>query len=57
MFKYYEYSGNNYEADMKRLENDEENQRWLEFTAVCQKPVSTAEKHEWWAPMKLIFHL
>ena len=57
LFKYFEYTGDDYEADMQVLAEDEEHQRWLEFTAVCQKPVDSAKEDEWWAPMKEIFHL
>ena len=42
---------------MQVLADDEEHQQWLEFTAVCQKPVDSAKNGEWWAPMKEIFHL
>ena len=57
LFKYYEYTGDDYEADMKTLSDNEEHQRWLEFTAVCQEPVETAEEGQWWAPMEEIFHI
>lgn len=57
LFKYYEYTGDNYDEDMKRLAEDSENQRWLQYTAVCQKPVATAQEDQWWAPMQEIFRL
>ena len=57
LFKYFEYTGEDYEADMQVLAEDEEHRQWLEFTAVCQKPVDSAKEDEWWAPMKEIFHL
>lgn len=56
-FKYFEYVGDNYEEDMKKLAADEENKRWLTFTDPCQEPVETAGEQEWWAPMENIFHI
>ena len=57
LFKYYEYVGDDYEADMQTLADNEEHQQWLNFTAVCQKPVDSAKENEWWAPMDEIFHI
>ena len=53
----FEYVGDNYEEDMKKLAADEENKRWLTFTDPCQEPVETAGEQEWWAPMENIFHI
>ena len=57
LFKYFEYAGDHYEEDMKKLAADEENTRWLTFTDPCQEPVETAGEQEWWAPMENIFHI
>lgn len=57
LFKYYEYTGDNYDADMAKLSDNEEHQKWLDFTAVCQQPVDSAKEGEWWAPMNEIFHI
>lgn len=57
LFKYYEYTGDDYEADMAKLSSIEEHQKWLDFTAVCQQPVDSAKEGEWWAPMDNIFHI
>lgn len=57
LFKYFEYVGDNYEEDMKKLSEDKENQRWLTFTDPCQTPVESAEEGQWWAPMENIFHI
>ncbi len=57
LFKYFEYVGNDYEADMKKLAADEENRRWLTFTDNCQTPVDGVREGEWWAPMENIFHI
>ena len=57
LFKYYEYVGDDYEADMKKLNANAEHRQWLEFTAVCQIPVDSADAGQWWAPMEEIFHI
>ena len=57
LFKYFEYTGNDYDADMKKLAEDEEHRYWLEYTAVCQQPIDTAKDDEWWAAMEEIFHI
>lgn len=57
LFKYFEYVGEDYEADMKKLSEEEDNLRWLSFTDACQEPVDSAEEGVWWAPMEQIFHL
>ena len=57
LFKYFEYVGDDYEADMAKLAADEENIEWLTHTDPCQEPVESAEEGVWWAPMENIFHI
>ena len=57
LFKYFEYTGDNYEEDMKKLTEDEENIRWLTHTDLCQEPVDSAGADEWWVPMENLFHI
>lgn len=57
LFAYFEYTGDDYEADMAALREDPETQRWLTFTDPCQRPVDSAKPGEWWAPMEELFHL
>jgi L-rhamnose mutarotase len=57
LFSYYEYIGNNYEADMARMAADSETQRWWEICEPCQKPLETRKEGEWWAGMEEFFHL
>lgn len=54
LFSYYEYDGDDYDCDMKRL--GELTQRWLEETDKCQQPLDTARPGEWWADMVELFH-
>lgn len=57
LFKYFEYVGNDYEADMEMLAADDENIRWLLHTDQCQEPIESVKEGEWWAPMENIFHI
>ena len=48
---YMEYTGDDFEADMARVAEDEETQRWWQLAGPCQQPVESAGPGEWWAPM------
>ena len=56
LFSYYEYIGDDYEADMAKMAVDPETQRWWKETDPCQQPIETAAKGEWWAGMEEVFH-
>jgi len=55
LFSYYEYIGDDYGADMKKLE--ELTREWLNETDRCQEPVESAKTNEWWSEMEEVFHL
>jgi L-rhamnose mutarotase len=55
LFAYFEYTGSNFEADMKKMADDECTQRWWKETAPCQESIST-DGNEWWVNMREIFH-
>ena len=54
LFSYFEYNGNDYENDMKKL--DELTRDWLKETDRCQIPVAEAKEGEIWTVMKEIFY-
>ncbi|MFI3289862.1 MAG: L-rhamnose mutarotase [Rikenellaceae bacterium] len=56
LFSYFEYVGEDYEADMAKMKTFPEVQRWWKLTDLCQKPVETAAEGDWWAPMEEVFH-
>jgi L-rhamnose mutarotase len=56
LFAYYEYLGDDLEADLRKVSEDEATQRWWKLTDPCQQPVMTAEGGQWWAPMEEVFH-
>jgi L-rhamnose mutarotase len=57
LFGYYEYVGDDYDADLAAVRADPETQRWWTLTDPCQEPVPTAASGEWWAPAEELFHL
>lgn len=56
LFSYYEYVGNDYEADMAKMAADEETQRWWDVCKPCQQPLDTRAEGKWWADMEEVFH-
>ena len=53
LFGYYEYTGEDYEADMQRLNDEPRNIAWLGATAPMQIPVPGSEA---WAIMREVYH-
>lgn len=56
LFAYFEYHGDDYEADMAKMAADPGTQGWWSWTAPMQVPVETREPGEWWTTMKEVFH-
>ncbi len=56
LFSYFEYVGEDFEADMEKMAADPKTQEWWDVCMPCQEPVETAEEGEWWAPMDEVFH-
>jgi L-rhamnose mutarotase len=56
LFSYFEYIGENYEADMAKMAADPETQRWWDVCMPCQQPLETRAPGEWWAEMEEVFH-
>ncbi|HVK25859.1 MAG TPA: L-rhamnose mutarotase [Actinokineospora sp.] len=56
LFSYFEYVGDDFDADMARMAADPVTRQWWELTDPCQRPVDTAEPGQWWAPMTEVFH-
>lgn len=57
LFSYYEYTGDDYTADMAIMTADPRTQEWWSLTDPCQYPVKSALEGEWWASMDEVFHL
>lgn len=57
LFSYYEYVGDNYEEDMKRMASDTVTQRWWRETDPCQLPLPEATAgNKIWTNMEEVFH-
>jgi L-rhamnose mutarotase len=57
MFAYFEYVGDNFEADMAAMAADPKTKEWWDVCMPLQKPLSTNKPGEWWGPMEEVFHL
>ena len=57
LFSYFEYMGDDYDADMAAMGADPATQRWWELCVPCQERLATAAEGEQWAPAVEVFHL
>ncbi|MDX8123569.1 L-rhamnose mutarotase [Janthinobacterium sp. GMG2] len=57
LFGYWEYHGEDFEADMAAIAADPETQRWWTFCAPCQEPLASRAEGEHWAMMEQVFHV
>ena len=57
LFSYFEYVGNDFDADMKKMAADSTTQRWWKETDPCQVPLpEAAGKKQTWSEMEEVFH-
>lgn len=56
LFSYYEYVGEDHEADMEKMAADPVTQAWWKLTDPCQEPVESAAEGERWVEMEEVFH-
>ncbi len=57
LFSYFEYIGDDYAADMKKIADDSTTRRWWKETDPCQLPFPEAiESGKIWADMEEVFH-
>jgi len=57
LFSYFEYHGEDFAADMKKMAADANTQAWWKLTDPCQQPLETRKEGEWWASMEEFFHI
>ncbi len=57
LFGYYEYCGEDHEADMKKMAAHPRTQEWWAIMGPMQQPLATRREGEWWAEMEEVFHL
>jgi L-rhamnose mutarotase len=56
LFSHFEYIGDDFAADMKKMAADPKTQEWWQLTDPCQEPLETRKPGEWWAGMEEFFH-
>ncbi|MDO8290463.1 MAG: L-rhamnose mutarotase [Parvibaculum sp.] len=57
LFSHWEYSGDDFAADMARMAVHEPTQKWWALTDPCQQPMSSAPAGEKWSPLEEVFHV
>ena len=57
LFAYFEYVGDDYDADMAKMAADPKTQEWWKIMMPMQEPVSSRADGEWWANMEEVFHV
>lgn len=58
LFSYLEYTGKDFDADMKKMAADPETQRWWKETDPCQLPLPDAAlKGKIWSDAEEVYHL
>ena len=57
LFSYFEYTGDDFKADMARMAADPDTKRWWKRTEPLQVPVPTRKEGEWWHTIEEVFHM
>lgn len=56
LFAYFEYIGDDFEADMAKMAADPKTQEWWAIMMPMQQPLADRKEGEWWANMLEVFH-
>lgn len=56
LFSYFEYVGEDYDADMAKMADDPTTQEWWAVNKPLQEPLEDRADGEWWASMDELFH-
>lgn len=56
LFGYWEYHGDDFEADSAKIAADTKTQEWWTYTDPCQIPMTSREDGEQWSMMEEVFH-
>ncbi len=56
LFAYFEYIGDDYEADMGKMSADPKTQEWWGKVGSMQEPLSDRSPTEWWKTIPEVFH-
>ena len=56
LFAYWEYHGQDFDADMQMVSEQDVMKRWWKICSPCQVPLESREKGEHWAMMQQVFY-
>jgi len=56
LFGYFEYIGDDFDRDMKKMAANEDVKRWWKETDPCQFQLPDTKEGNWWASMEEVFH-
>ncbi len=56
LFSYFEYHGEDFKKDMRKMAEDKKTQEWWAIMGPLQDPLVERGKDEWWANMEEVFH-
>lgn len=56
LFAYWEYSGNDFDADMQSIADEDAMKKWWTLCSPCQLPLESRKKGEHWAMMEPVFY-
>jgi L-rhamnose mutarotase len=56
LFSYFEYVGDDFDADMAKMAEDQTTQDWWAVCKPLQQPVAEIVGDEWWHDIPEIFH-
>lgn len=56
LFAYFEYTGSDYAADMRKMAADPKTQEWWRITDPMQQPLPGSQPGEWWTVLEEVFH-
>ena len=56
LFAYFEYVGDDFEADMAKMAADPETLRWWDIMMPLQQPLDGRAEGDWWLTMEEVFH-
>jgi len=56
LFSYFEYVGDDFDADMAKMAVDPKTKEWWDIMMPMQIPLQSRASGEWWAAMEEVFH-
>lgn len=57
LFAYYEYVGDDFEADMAKMAADPATQAWWDVVKPLMQPLTDRKEGEFWSGMEEVYHL